>query len=161
MATHLSRSFAWLLPSLWPTSAIWADKAAGWKWVASRWSISRFTHKWRDLRHDSSIVIIIFCKGLESNQASLYPGNLPSHYVFYSTNLALWSITRKKSNSNNDIIESCCHWTFSAFHLLTGLELERLRLQKNRNYNYLAILGTVRRNLLQFRPNVIYFFDYF
>ena len=28
-ATHLSRSFAWLLPSVWPTSAIWADKAAG------------------------------------------------------------------------------------------------------------------------------------
>ena len=42
-ATHLSRSFAWLLPTVWPTSAIWADKAAGWKWVASRWSISRLS----------------------------------------------------------------------------------------------------------------------
>ena len=28
-ATHLSRSFAWLLPSVCPTSAIWAGKAAG------------------------------------------------------------------------------------------------------------------------------------
>ena len=46
--THLSRSFAWLLPSLLPASAIWAGKAAGWnmklKLVPDASSIFVFDH---------------------------------------------------------------------------------------------------------------------